>query len=158
MHEAVLLLGSNIEPGPHLERAVALLRARFDVRAVSRVYRSAAVGGRAPQPDFLNQAVRLRTDCPPRALREACRRLEERLGRRRSADRFAPRTLDLDVVLFDDLSVDFGSWRLPDPDLETHAHALVPAAEVASDWRHPRRGMPLEALLDRVDATRLEVL
>jgi 2-amino-4-hydroxy-6-hydroxymethyldihydropteridine diphosphokinase len=158
MHEAVLLLGSNIDPEPHLARALELLRARFDVRAASRVYRSPAVGGRAPQPDFLNQALRLRTDCPPRARREACRRLEERLGRQRGKDRFAPRTIDIDVILFDDVARDFGAFRLPDADLDTHAHVLVPAAEIAPAWRHPRLGADLATLAGAMDAAGLDVL
>lgn len=159
--QALLSLGSNIEPDVHVPRALDWLEARFEVVAVSPNYRSPAVGGTGPQPDFVNLAVRLRTDCPPRALREVCRRLEDACYRLRSANRYAPRTLDVDVVLLDDLVLDGGTWRLPDPQLETAAFVLVPAADVWPEAVHPVRGTTLAALKDLLppgDVAALEVL
>lgn len=145
-YDALVAVGSNIEPERNVPRALESLRRRFTVVALSPCYRSAAEGGRGSGPSFVNLAVRLRTDCPPRALREVCRRLEEMHGRRRGADRNAPRTLDLDVVLVAGVSGDFGSWRLPDPDLATRAFVLVPAADAWPDALHPDLGRPLAAL------------
>ncbi len=151
VHEALIALGSNIEPEANVRAAMALLAARFGVTGASPTYRCSAVGASAPQPAYLNLVVRLRTDCGPRALREACRRIEEQRGRRRGADRYAPRTLDLDVLLFDDRIADFGTWRLPDPDLAMRPFALVPAADVAPAWRHPLTGRSLGAMRDALD-------
>ena len=156
--EAVLILGSNIEPERHVPLALDLLADRFDLRAVSPAYRSAAVGGAKRHPPFVNVALRLRTDCPPRALREACRHVEARLGRRRSADRYAPRTLDLDVVLLGDRVEDHGGWRLPDPDFATQAFALVPAADVAPAFVHPVLLTTLTGLVNTLDAGKLSSL
>jgi 2-amino-4-hydroxy-6-hydroxymethyldihydropteridine diphosphokinase len=103
------------------------MRARFEVMAVSPLYDVPAVGD-ASQPAFVNLAVRLRTDLPPAALRAACRHLEERCGRRRTADRFAPRTLDLDPVYGTDLPAH--------RDLRAQSYVLVPCADVWPD-AHP---------------------
>jgi 2-amino-4-hydroxy-6-hydroxymethyldihydropteridine diphosphokinase len=136
--DALLALGSNIDPEAHVPRGLALLRARFDVRAVSCRYRSAAVGGPpGAYPAFVNLAVRVRTALPPRALREACRRIEERCGRQRSDDRNAPRTLDVDVVWMAGVEGRFGPLVLPDPELARRAHVLVPCAEVGPEIALP---------------------
>lgn len=142
--EYLVSVGSNIEPGRWIPRALSLLRERFDVEAVSSTYDTPAVGGSGAQPAFENLAVRLRTDLPPRALREACRRIEERCERRRTRDRFAPRTMDLDVVLGGpEVPAD---EALPDPDLLAYAHVLVPCAEIWPDAVHAGEGRTLEDL------------
>lgn len=151
-HEALVAIGSNVEPERNVPRGLEMLGLRFALTATSTAYRTPPVGGSSPQPDFVNLVVRIRTDLAPRALREACRRIEERCGRRRTADRYAPRTLDLDVVLFDDVARDYGSWRLPDPDLCERAFVLVPAAEVAPAWVHPEAKRTLAALRDTLAA------
>jgi 2-amino-4-hydroxy-6-hydroxymethyldihydropteridine diphosphokinase len=124
--EVLLSLGSNVEPARWVPRALALLEARFDVRAVSPRYSAEAVGD-ASHPPFVNLSVRLRTDLPPRALRAACRHVEERCGRRRCEDRFAPRTLDVDVVL--------QPGQPPAEELRREAYVLVPSADAWPDAR-----------------------
>ena len=157
-NEALILIGSNIEPERWVPRALALLRARFDVRATSAWYRSPAVGGTAPAPDFVNLAVRLRTDCFPRALREAARRIEEACERRRTVDRYAPRTMDLDVVWMQDRVEDLGAWRLPDPALLEEAFVLVPCAEAAPDAVHPAAAATLAALAEGLPTAKKSAL
>ena len=149
--EALLSIGSNVEPERFVPLALDLIRARYEVIAVSPHYRSPAVGTTEAQPDFVNLAVRIATDLPPRALREACRRTEEACGRRRTADRYAPRTMDVDVVLMGDLVLDLDTWRLPDPQLATHAFVLVPCADVWPQAVHPQLGVTLAALCDDLD-------
>lgn len=156
--EALLSLGSNIEPFRYIPQALDLLRARHGDLAVSTWYRSPAVGGSAGQPEFVNLAVRLRTDLPPRALREACRRAEERCGRRRSEDRYAARTMDIDVVYMGDLVLDLDAWRLPDPQLATQAFVLVPCAELWPDALHPERGRTLAVLCENLEPARRALL
>lgn len=125
-HEVLLSLGSNIEPETWVPHSLELLRTRFRVLGISALYDVPAVGG-GPQPAFVNLAVRIRTDLPPRALRAACRHVEERCRRRRSADKFAPRTLDLDPV--------FRAGEEAHPDVRAHAYVLVPCADVWPDAR-----------------------
>lgn len=156
--EALLSLGSNVEPMHWIPRALELLARRHEVLAVSPWYRSAAVGGSGPQPDFVNLAVRIRTDLPPRALREACRRTEEACARQRTEDRYAPRTMDVDVAVLDDLVLDLDTWRLPDPQLVTQPFVLVPCADVWPDWRHPETGRTLSALCADLAPERREAL
>ena len=156
--EALLSLGSNVEPLRYVPRALCLLHRRHRVLAVSPWYRSPAVGGTGPQPDFVNLAVRIATDLPPRALREACRRTEEACDRRRVADRYAPRTIDIDVVLMGDLVLDLGAWRLPDPQLAAEAFVLVPAADVWPDAVHPELQRTLAALCEDLGPDRRAAL
>ena len=141
-HEYLLSLGSNIEPARWVPRALALLRARFGAIQVSPRYDVPAEGA-ADQPRFVNLAVRIATDLPPTALREVCRSMEALCGRVRTKDRYAPRTLDLDVVY------SASPWppedRLPDPELSEVAYVLVPGAVIWPEARDPRSGRTLRA-------------
>jgi len=145
---AIVSLGSNIEPERHLPRAVAALR-RLGAEAVSNVYQNPARGGR-PQADFLNAAVLLNTRLDPAALRAALRELEADLGRVRTDDKYAPRNIDLDLLLLGDRSVVLEDLILPDPELLTTPHLAIPAAEVAPAAVHPQSGETLQAIAERL--------
>ena len=149
-YEALLSLGSNVSPEVYVPRVLKWLGARLHVVAQSPAYASAAVGGQAGQPEFVNLALRIRTDLPPRALREVARRAEDVCGRVRTEDRYAPRTMDVDLVLYADVVADFGTWRLPDPQLTTQAFVLVPCADVAPDHVDPVTGRTLRALVEHL--------
>jgi 2-amino-4-hydroxy-6-hydroxymethyldihydropteridine diphosphokinase len=146
---AFLSLGSNIEPEHNLPRAARELRSLGHILACSAVYQNPAVGPRH-QPDFLNAAVLLETDLAPRALRAGLRRLEGRLGRRRTSDKYAPRTIDIDVVLFGSIVVQEPGMTLPDPDLLLLPHLALPVAELDADHHHPVSGERLGAIADRL--------
>jgi 2-amino-4-hydroxy-6-hydroxymethyldihydropteridine diphosphokinase len=138
MARAYLSLGSNIEPHRYLRTALVELRERFGPIAVSPAYRSASVG--FDGPDFVNLAVGLDTDMDPHALNDWLHALEDRHGRRRDVPRFADRTLDIDIVLYDDLVLDGpGHLNLPRDELR-HAFVLRPLADIAPDVRHPLTG------------------
>ena len=131
MGRAYLSLGSNIDAARWLGAAVSELRSRFGPLAVSPVYRSAAVG--FDGPDFLNLAVALDSDLDPAALNEWLHALEERHGRVRSGPRYGDRTLDVDIVLYDDLVLSGeGHLELPRGELR-HAFVLKPMADIAPD-------------------------
>ncbi len=162
----LITLGSNIEPERNLPRAVTLLRQNYHlrVRALSRVYESAPIGATgavaADQPPFLNAALLLHSDgyYTPLALKfHVLRFVELLLGRRRGADKYAPRPIDLDIALYRDCVLDTPHLTLPDPDILTRAHVAVPLADVAPDWPHPLTGQPLAeiaaALRAGVDAS-----
>lgn len=119
--QVVLLLGSNIDPENNLPKALALLRAQLEVEQVSGVWRTAAVG--SDGPPFLNVAVRVRTALDTERLKERLlRQIEAQLGRVRTADKYAPRPIDLDIAAWD--------GQVTDPDVWRFAHAAVPVAEV----------------------------
>ena len=157
MHRAYLSLGSNIEPEAHLRAAIDELRARFGEIVVSPVYRSRAVG--FDGPDFLNLAVAIDTDLDPVALDAWLHDLENRHGRRRDVPRYASRTLDVDIVLFDDLVVDGpGHLRIPRPELK-EAFVLRPLSDIASGVRDPVTGRTLAELRDSMtDAPPMEIV
>jgi 2-amino-4-hydroxy-6-hydroxymethyldihydropteridine diphosphokinase len=148
----VVGLGSNVDPERHLPEAIRLLGERAEVLAVSSAWATAPVGP-AGQPPFLNAAVQLRTPLPPRRVKpELLRPVEAAMGRVRTADRFAPRPIDLDFVVWGGGELRESGLEVPDPDLLRHAHVALPAAEVAPDWLHPRTGESLAAIADRLVA------
>lgn len=145
-YEYLLSLGSNVEREVSVSHGLRLLRARFEGVAASPVYRVPAVG--LPEaPWFVNMGIRLRSDLPLRSLHTALRRIEEACGRRRGADRYAPRTLDLDVV-FATAGVP-GAESLPHADLRGEAYVLCPCAAVWPDAWHPSAGLSLHDLARR---------
>jgi len=157
VHRAYLSLGSNIEPERHLRAAIAELRARFGDVLVSPVYRSGAVG--FDGPDFLNLAAAIDTDLDPPALDAWLHALEDRHGRRRDVPRYASRTLDVDIVLIDDLVVEGpGHLRIPRPELR-EAFVLKPLSDIAPDVRDPVSGSTLAELVRSLDpASSLEAV
>jgi len=144
---AVLIaLGSNIEAAVNIPRAAELLASRLAIVACSKVYESPPVG--APgTPAFLNAVIRVVSPVGPRTLKfELLRAVELELGRRRTADRNAPRTIDLDLILFGARLEEAYDLVLPDPDLAGFAHVAVPAADVAVELEHPVTGETLASI------------
>ncbi len=150
MPERVLItIGTNVARETNLVRAVRGLASYPGVRvvAVSPVYEGPAVGGTRPQPPFYNAAALLETELTPDELREALRLLEAGLGRVRSADKFAPRPIDLDIAFFGDRVFDLAGRHIPDPDVLRYPHLAVPLADIAPDWRHPETGQTLAEIV-----------
>lgn len=141
---AYLSLGSNVEPERHLRAAIDALRARFRGLLVSPAYRTPAVG--FDGPDFLNAAAVIDSDLEPQALNDWLHALEDAHGRDRSGPRYGDRTLDIDIVLFDDRVLEGdGHLRIPRPELR-HAFVLRPLADIAPDVVVPLDGRTLAAL------------
>lgn len=142
-HIAYIGLGSNIEPVVNLRRAVAALRARGDVLAVSSVWKSPAIGSAGL--DFLNAAAKFATSLSAEELKsEVLRPIEKELGRVRGPDRFAPRTIDLDILIFDDEGLDAEIW--------VYAHLAMPLSEILADYRHAQTGEGLSEVAARLRA------
>ncbi len=139
---AVIVAGSNLEKERHLPEAIRLLRRhrRIDVERVSRFFESASVGGPQGAPNYFNAAIVACTDLPPEELRAELRAIESALGRVRTDDPDAPRTIDLDIAYYGDVVAEFAGWSLPDPNAVKEAHVAVPIADVAPDWVHPETG------------------
>jgi len=159
-NQAFITLGSNIQPTYYLPRAVQLLAKYTRLGGVSRVYQTAprTADGQidAAQGYFLNAAVRVETDLPAVDLKyTVLRMIEAQLDRVRTADKFAPRTIDLDIALFnsDVLKLDTADRKLniPDPDILTRAHVALPLADLAPEMLHPISGVRLADIAAGLD-------
>jgi dihydroneopterin aldolase / 2-amino-4-hydroxy-6-hydroxymethyldihydropteridine diphosphokinase len=142
-HRVFLALGSNINAEHNLKAAVLRLASRFHLRAVSPVYETAPVG-KADQPNFLNAAASIETDLAADELKQALQAIEQELGRVRTDDKNAPRTIDLDISLFDDQVLEVGQRHIPDPDTLRYPHIARPLADLAPQQRHPETGQTLQ--------------
>ena len=130
---AALGLGSNLgDRRGHLEDAIAGLAGHGVIEARSAILETAPVGGPL-QGDFLNMAVVLETACTPHELLAVAAALEEAAGRERTV-RWGPRTLDIDLLLCDDLVIDTRELRVPHPRLAERRFVLEPLAEIAPHW------------------------
>jgi 2-amino-4-hydroxy-6-hydroxymethyldihydropteridine diphosphokinase len=131
---AFLGLGSNLGDRPaNLQAAVDRLGEREGIRVVrsSRVYETDPVGG-PPQPAYLNAVIEIETELDPRELLTACLDVERDLGRVRS-ERWGPRTIDIDVLTFDRLTVDEPDLTVPHPRMHERGFVLAPLAELDAD-------------------------
>ncbi len=151
-HVAFIGLGSNLaEPEAHVLQAMQALDRLPGTRLVaqSALYRSAPVGF-LEQPDFINAVAEVETALAPRALLEALLALEREHGRTREF-RNAPRTLDLDLLLYDDLRHHEHGLTLPHPEMHRRAFVLAPLVEIAPACRIPGVGLAAEALRQCLD-------
>ena len=151
MAKAFVGIGSNLgDREEHLRRAVELLAAEdaISVLASSQLRETEPVGP-VPQGPFLNGAVQVETELPPRELLERLLAIEQRLGRVRR-EPFGPRTVDLDLLVYEDAVLDEPGLTLPHPFLHERRFALEPLAELAPDLEIPGRGS-VSALLSKLE-------
>ena len=148
MNKAYLSLGSNIEPERHLPEAVKRLAQYGQVRAASTVWETEPLGF-ADQPNFLNAVVLLETPLSAQALRaEALPALEAALGRVRTENKNAPRTIDIDLLLFNREVLQLGKRHIPNPEVQERPFVAIPLAEIAPDYIHPETGQTLRQMAE----------
>ncbi len=156
VHRAYVGIGTNLgQRFENVERALAALGALGTIVARSSLYRTVPWGERE-QPWFLNAVAALQTGLAPRALLERLRAIEESAGRTRG-ERWAPRTLDLDLLLYDDLTIDEPDLRIPHPLLRERAFVLVPLTEIDPCFEALRDALPTEELAGVVRVEREHV-
>lgn len=128
MHRAYLLLGSNIRPLENMRAAYRLLGAAGEITACSRLWETIAVGSNGP--NFLNATLCFQTPLSMDELKDTIiHPIENQLGRVRSADKNAPRTMDIDIILYDEQIVDENLWK--------RLHIAAPLAELTPDLQNP---------------------
>ncbi len=131
LHQVYLSLGSNIQPEYHLVRGIERLQNAGKLEKISSAWESESVG--AEGPNYLNACVLLLISMEQEELKQqVLLPLEAELGRQRSADRFAPRTMDIDIVLFDNRSCGPKFWE--------QAFVVIPLAEIYPEFWHPLIG------------------
>lgn len=141
LHLAYLSLGSNIQPEINLVRAIQLLRQHGEIIKISNAWDSESVG--AEGPNYLNACLSFSTSLGHTELKEqVLRPIELQLGRKRSENKFAPRTMDIDIIVFDGISCDDKYWEQP--------FVVIPLAEIHPNYENP---LTLESIAET--ATRL---
>jgi 2-amino-4-hydroxy-6-hydroxymethyldihydropteridine diphosphokinase len=141
---AYVAAGSNIDPVRNLLRALDELARGHPELRVSPAYRNPAAGFEGE--DFVNLVVEIEARGPVRALLTELHAIEELCGRPRFAPKWAPRAMDLDVLLFGDRIADEPDLKLPRPDLVRRAYMLKPMTDLAPDLRHPTLGRTMAEL------------
>jgi 2-amino-4-hydroxy-6-hydroxymethyldihydropteridine diphosphokinase len=152
MHTAYIGIGSNLgERETTIRDALELLAAdpELEVEAVSSIRETDPVGV-VDQPRFLNAAIRLATDLAPRPLLERLLAVEQQLGRVRTGERYGPRTIDLDLLLYGDEIVDEPGLRVPHPRLAERRFVLEPLTKLDPALVVPGLG-PIQALLSGLE-------
>lgn len=139
MRVGYLGLGSNVgDRAAHLRAAIAMLGERgVEVEAVSSGYETEPVGEILDQPDFLNAAIRIRTDLEPEALLDLCKEVEAARGRALDAPRHSPRPLDVDLLLLGDLELSTDRLTLPHPEVTSRRFVLAPLLELDPELKLP---------------------
>lgn len=151
MASVFVTFGSNIAPEINVPRALDLLATTVRVAEVSTVYRTAPIG-RPDQNPFYNGVFLIETDLDPRSLKfDLLRGIESELGRVRTADRYAPRTIDLDIALYGNLVVSEPDLYIPDPDIAARAFLAVPLAELAPEMVLPGGSETLAQIAEGLD-------
>ena len=141
VNEAYLSLGSNIQPERHLRKAIQHLRKHGQIRALSQAWQSQAYG--MDGPDFLNACLLFYTPLEADELIETViRPIETALGRVRGPDKFTPRTIDIDLILFEDEPFGEEFWSSP--------FVIVPLAELLPGFPHPLQYENLERVANRM--------
>jgi 2-amino-4-hydroxy-6-hydroxymethyldihydropteridine diphosphokinase len=149
MAKCLLGLGSNLGKRDRtLRDALALLdeMPSIHVSSVSSLMETKPVGGPSDQPDFLNAAAIVDSPLPPRELLETAQRVEQALGRVRQ-ERWGPRTLDIDLLLYGGLVLQAAELEIPHPRFAVRRFMLEPAAEIAADWVYPINGWTIGRLV-----------
>jgi len=150
MTEVYVAAGSNVEPERNLTLASQELVRVFPDTRFSSWYRNPAVGFQGD--DFINFVAGFSSDLPVHEVVRHLQAIETLCGRPRGAPRWAPRSMDLDILLYDALICDEPKLKLPRPDLLKRAFMLGPLAELAPDLMHPTAGVTIRELWSRFDA------
>ncbi|MGH8262274.1 MAG: 2-amino-4-hydroxy-6-hydroxymethyldihydropteridine diphosphokinase [Steroidobacterales bacterium] len=147
--------GSNIEPEKNLRHALGQLRREFPGLKSSPAYRNPAFGFEGD--DFINLVVGFESGQAVHDVIQILHRVEEVCGRPRLAPKWAPRSMDLDILLYGDAVIDEPGLRVPRADLTTKAYMLRPAADLAPDVIHPTLGRSLGELWRAFDTSGLSM-
>jgi 2-amino-4-hydroxy-6-hydroxymethyldihydropteridine diphosphokinase len=151
MAQVFVAAGSNVEPQANLTRALHELARRFHEVQVSPWYQNAAVGFAGE--DFINLVLGFRTDLAVHEMLAQLREVETICGRPRNAPKWAARSMDLDVLLIDDLQLEDPQLRLPRPDLLVRPYMLGPLADIAPQLVHPTQRRSIAELWAAFDST-----
>ena len=157
MKKCAIALGSNLGNSQQtLEDSLEVLNGTpgINLLAVSSWYRTKPIG--PPQPDYLNGCGTLNVRQTPEELLTLLQAVELQFGRIR-AEKWGARTLDLDIILYEGLTIDTPQLTIPHPRMIERAFVLVPLAEIAADWKEPKSGKAIAQLASEIDCSGVKV-
>jgi dihydroneopterin aldolase/2-amino-4-hydroxy-6-hydroxymethyldihydropteridine diphosphokinase len=158
MPVAYIGVGSNIDPKSNVLAALRMLAENTYIVAVSMFYRTKAIGSPG-SPEFYNGVVRVETDIPARVLKfGVLRAIEETLGRQREDDKFAPRTIDLDLLLYDDQVIQEPDLVIPDPEIAERDFVARPLLNLDPNLVMPDTGEGLENIVNAMPVSTISPL
>lgn len=149
MPNAVISIGSNLgDRIGNCRKALEGISGFAEILKVSSVYETGPVGN-VDQPDFINCAAEIETALPPPALMSLTRGVEDRLGRVRD-ERWGPRTIDIDLIFYDGLTIDTPDLKLPHPQAHLRRFVLEPLSEIMPGKIHPVFGVTVRELCEKL--------
>ncbi len=157
-HQAAIGLGSNLgDSETTLKDALSKLDfiPGIHVAARSHLYQTAPIG--PPQPDYLNACAILSTSLAPETLLHTLLNIEKQFGRVRR-ERWGARTLDIDLLLYDNLTLTLPQLQIPHPRMTDRAFVLIPLAEIAPNWIEPVSGRTIATLAQQIDRSGVQQL
>ena len=157
MKLAYISLGTNIEPREvYLNEALSLLSEHKEIliKKESSIYETDPVGY-LDQENFLNIVIEINTSLSPTDLLDYCQQIEQKLGRKRMI-RYGPRTIDLDILTYEDEVIHSERLIIPHPRMHERAFVLVPFKEIAPDYFLKSMGMTVDELLDQLDGEEID--
>ncbi len=156
MARAFLSIGSNIAPEKNVQKAIRLLSVKTRVRGISTVYLTEPEGN-PEQPPFYNLVVEIETDMSPQELKHrVLRKIEDDLGRVRTHDKYAPRPIDLDLILYDDLALKTKDLTLPSPEILSRPFVAFPLSELSPGLVLPETGVSINQVLTGLSQAKMK--
>ena len=151
--EAFVGVGSNVDPEKNILAALPEIESRVQVLDASRFYSNPAVApDRRERPPFVNGVLKIRTGLTPSDLKhDVLRKVERRVQRSRTGDRYGPRTLDLDLLVYGDLEMKSDGITLPDPDISIQPFWVVSLAELVPEMCAPDTSLSMKELVRTLD-------
>ncbi len=146
MVRAFIGVGSNINPAENVKNAIQLLSKKVNILGISTVYQTQPEGG-LKQPPYYNCVVEIETKASPEEFKNrVLRKIERDLGRKRSKNKYASRTIDLDLILYDDLVQKKDDFILPDPQIASRPYLAIPLYELNPDLVLSGSGLSIKKL------------
>jgi 2-amino-4-hydroxy-6-hydroxymethyldihydropteridine diphosphokinase len=158
MVRAYIGVGSNINPAENVRNAIQLLSKEVHILGISTVYQTQPEEG-LKQPQYYNCVVEIETNFSPEELRyKVLRKIEKDLGRKRSRDKYASRTIDLDLILYDDLVLKNDDFILPDPHIASRPYLAIPLYELSPELVLPGSGLYIKELASNLSREDMQAL
>jgi 2-amino-4-hydroxy-6-hydroxymethyldihydropteridine diphosphokinase len=146
MVRAFIGVGSNINPAENVRNAIQLLSKKVNILGISTVYQTQPEEG-LKQPQYYNCVVEIETNLSAEELKyKVLRKIEKDLGRKRSRDKYASRTIDLDLILYNDLVLKNDDFILPDPQIASRPYLAIPLCELNPELALPGSGLCIKEL------------